>query len=289
MKDSYSFDVDDAGLERSLRRRTAQAYIKIFDRLGLDYVIVSGDVRRDGRQPQRGVPAAHRGRRGHLRPLHELRLRRERRGRGHPRAARAATGTTRPPRTSRTPRHARPSTPWSPSPTSGSPAHDRPGRPPTRSRTSSSPWSTPTAPASRWSIGVPGDREVDLKRLEAAVPPAEVEPFTRPTSTSTPRSSRATSGPACSARRPSRASATSLDPRVVARHRAGSPAPNEPGRHVLRPRRRPRLHRRTAPSRRPRSATATPARSAAARSRPPAASRSATSSSSAASTPRRSA
>src|SRR4051794_12399305 len=40
MKDSYSFDVDDAGLERSYGRHR-DAYIKTFDRLGLDYVIVS--------------------------------------------------------------------------------------------------------------------------------------------------------------------------------------------------------------------------------------------------------
>jgi prolyl-tRNA synthetase len=40
MKDSYSFDVDDAGLERSYLRHR-EAYIKIFDRLGLDYVIVA--------------------------------------------------------------------------------------------------------------------------------------------------------------------------------------------------------------------------------------------------------
>jgi prolyl-tRNA synthetase len=40
MKDSYSFDVDDAGLDRSYARHR-EAYIKIFDRLGLDYVIVS--------------------------------------------------------------------------------------------------------------------------------------------------------------------------------------------------------------------------------------------------------
>ena len=39
MKDSYSFDVDDAGLEASYQRHRA-AYIKIFDRLGFDYVIV---------------------------------------------------------------------------------------------------------------------------------------------------------------------------------------------------------------------------------------------------------
>jgi prolyl-tRNA synthetase len=39
MKDSYSFDVDDAGLQASYDAHRA-AYVKIFDRLGFDYVIV---------------------------------------------------------------------------------------------------------------------------------------------------------------------------------------------------------------------------------------------------------
>jgi prolyl-tRNA synthetase len=40
MKDSYSFDVDDAGLQASYDKHRA-AYIATFDRMGLDYVIVS--------------------------------------------------------------------------------------------------------------------------------------------------------------------------------------------------------------------------------------------------------
>ncbi len=40
MKDSYSFDIDDAGLEKSYQRHR-DAYIATFDRLCLDYVIVS--------------------------------------------------------------------------------------------------------------------------------------------------------------------------------------------------------------------------------------------------------
>ncbi len=40
MKDSYSFDVDDAGLQVSYDRHRA-AYVSTFDRLGLSYVIVS--------------------------------------------------------------------------------------------------------------------------------------------------------------------------------------------------------------------------------------------------------
>ncbi|GAB3082738.1 proline--tRNA ligase [Nocardioides zeae] len=39
MKDSYSFDVDDAGLERSYEAHRS-AYVRIFDRLGFDYAIV---------------------------------------------------------------------------------------------------------------------------------------------------------------------------------------------------------------------------------------------------------
>src|SRR4051794_17887097 len=40
MKDSYSFDVDDAGLEVSYRRHR-DAYVATFERLGLPFVIVS--------------------------------------------------------------------------------------------------------------------------------------------------------------------------------------------------------------------------------------------------------
>lgn len=39
MKDSYSFDIDDAGLDASYQAHR-DAYIRIFDRLGLEYVIV---------------------------------------------------------------------------------------------------------------------------------------------------------------------------------------------------------------------------------------------------------
>ena len=40
MKDSYSFDIDDAGLEKSYQRHR-DAYIATFERLGLPFVIVS--------------------------------------------------------------------------------------------------------------------------------------------------------------------------------------------------------------------------------------------------------
>ncbi|WP_448004036.1 proline--tRNA ligase [Agromyces bauzanensis] len=43
MKDAYSFDVDDAGLDSSYRAQR-DAYERIFGRLGLDYVIVEADA-----------------------------------------------------------------------------------------------------------------------------------------------------------------------------------------------------------------------------------------------------
>ena len=43
MKDSYSFDVDDAGLDASYQKHR-DAYIRIFDRLGFDYVIVKAEA-----------------------------------------------------------------------------------------------------------------------------------------------------------------------------------------------------------------------------------------------------
>ena len=43
MKDSYSFDVTDAGLQASYDKHR-DAYVKTFDRMGLDYVIVSAQA-----------------------------------------------------------------------------------------------------------------------------------------------------------------------------------------------------------------------------------------------------
>jgi prolyl-tRNA synthetase len=43
MKDSYSFDVDDAGLDRSYQAHR-DAYIRIFDKLGFEYVIVKAEA-----------------------------------------------------------------------------------------------------------------------------------------------------------------------------------------------------------------------------------------------------
>ena len=43
MKDSYSFDLDDAGLDVSYQKHRPDVYRRIFDRCGLKYVVVQAD------------------------------------------------------------------------------------------------------------------------------------------------------------------------------------------------------------------------------------------------------
>ena len=219
MKDSYSFDLDDAGLAVSYQRHR-DAYIRTFDRLGLPYVIVVGDVGGDGRVGERGVPRPARRRRGHVRAHQVGLLRRQRRGgAGHP-AARPAL-RRRPAR--HRPRHARH-------------ADDRHARRP--------PQRPPRAAPRRSRLD--GGRHAQERRRQAAPPRrhhraarhrrarrprrrheaprggrrARPRPSRSPTRTSpaTRRSPRATSGPARSARRAPPASATSPT-------RGSSPAP----------------------------------------------------------------
>ena len=70
-------------------------------------------VRRDGRLGFGGVPGPDARRRGHLRPVHQLRLRRQHRGRGHRRAASPKPRPTTRRSRSSTPPTPRRSTPWS--------------------------------------------------------------------------------------------------------------------------------------------------------------------------------
>jgi prolyl-tRNA synthetase len=77
---------------------------------------------------------------------------------------------------------------------------------------------------------VPGDREVDLKRLEAAVTPAEVEPFTE--FDKHPALVKGYIGPAALGEKSTTGIRYLLDPRVVA-GTAWITGANEPGRHVF--------------------------------------------------------
>lgn len=80
MKDSYSFDTTDEGLAEAYQLHRA-AYIRIFERLGLDHRIVSAVSGAMGGSASEEFLAPAPMRRGHLRGLPELRLRRQHRGR----------------------------------------------------------------------------------------------------------------------------------------------------------------------------------------------------------------
>ena len=79
MKDSYSFDRDDDGLDASYDRHI-EVYKRIFDRCGLEYWMVESDVGMMGGLRRARVHGAQPGRRGRGRALLELRLRRQPRG-----------------------------------------------------------------------------------------------------------------------------------------------------------------------------------------------------------------
>ncbi|HEX7187131.1 MAG TPA: proline--tRNA ligase [Actinomycetes bacterium] len=232
MKDSYSFDVDDAGLDRSYAAHR-DAYIRIFDRLGLGYVIVSAlsgamggskseefltpaEVGEDtyvrctacdyaanvealrtlvpAAQPYDDVPAAHVEDTPDTPTIETL----------------VAHANSRP-------ELRRPDRDWS--------AADTLKNVVVR-------LVAPDGKKELLAIGLPGDRDVDQKRLEAVVHPAVVEPFTDADFAAAPGLVRGYIGPAAlGADRPAGVRYL-LDPRVVDGTRWITGA-NEPGRHVF--------------------------------------------------------
>jgi len=175
MKDSYSFDVDDAGLERSYQAHRA-AYIRIFDRLGFDYVVVQADSgAMGGSASEEFLVVADTGEDTFVRSPGGY-------------AANVEAVTTVVP---------------DPQPYDDAPAAHAEVTPDTptietlvdhlneRFPREDRPWtaadtlknvlvmlSYPDGVRTPLAIGVPGDREIDPKRLEAQVSPADVEPFT---------------------------------------------------------------------------------------------------------------
>ena len=292
MKDSYSFDVDDAGLEALLPDAPRGLHQDLRPARAADYVIVSA---------MSGAMGGSRRARSSWRPTET----------GEDTFVRCPTATTpptsrpcthrcrRPRAVRRRPGRAR----------RGHPGHadDRDaGRPVQRSADLRRPdrdWTAARHPEERRRDAPPPRRHPRAARDRAArrprgrpqaaggagASPAEVEAVHRGgLRRRTRRWSRATSGPASLGARGARAaSASCVDPRVVDGTRWVTGA-NEPGRHVFDLVAGPRLHRgrhdrgRRGPRRRP-----GPGRRRG-RSSSRAASRSATSSSSAASTPRRS-
>nr|WP_250649124.1 MULTISPECIES: proline--tRNA ligase [unclassified Actinomyces] len=171
MKDSYSFDLDDDGLEDSYQRHRA-AYERIFTRLGLEYV------------PVNAMAGAMGGSRSeeflHPSPVGEDTFVRS--AGGYAANAEAVlTPVPEPVDASEVPPARVVDTPDCPTIETLvallNAEHPRPDRPWTAADTLKNVVVTLTWPDGSKEllvIGLPGDREVDLKRLEAAVSPAEV-------------------------------------------------------------------------------------------------------------------
>ena len=233
MKDSYSFDIDDAGLERSYQRHR-DAYVKTFERLGLPIVIVSAmSGAMGGSASEEFLAPIDVGEDSYVHcPNCDYSANVE------------AVRITPPPE----------------QPVAGlsdAIVHDTPDTPTIATLVdlmnarsdlarSDRDWSAgdtlknvvvmlrnPDSSREPLAIGVPGDREVDMKRLEAAVLPAGAEPFTETDFAANPTLVKGYIGP------PGSLGATSasgirflVDPRVVT-GTAWVTGANEPGRHVV--------------------------------------------------------
>jgi prolyl-tRNA synthetase len=171
MKDSYSFDLDDAGLAESYRLHR-DAYVRIFDRLGLQYVIVkatSGAM--GGSASEEFLAIAETGEDTFVRSPG-----------GYAANVEAVTTPTPPAKPVEglppAQAHYTPDTPTIESLVAFLNDHANLGRTFTAADTLKNVLVKIRQPGSdEWEllgVGVPGDREVDMKRLEASLEPAEV-------------------------------------------------------------------------------------------------------------------
>ena len=229
MKDSYSFDVSDDDFMRSYLAHR-EAYVRIFDRLGLQYVIVnamSGAMGGSASEEflavaQNGEDTFVRSPGGYSANVEAVRL--------------AAPD---------------------PVPYDDAPAahvEDTPDTPTIETLVEVAnqkvprddrPWTAadtlknvlvvlrhPTGAREPLAIGLPGDREVDLKRLQAQVEPAEVEPFTDEDFARHPGLVKGYIGPGALGEEQSTGIRYLVDPRIVTGTRWVTGA-DEPGRHVF--------------------------------------------------------
>ena len=232
MKDSYSFDVDDAGLDASYAG-APRAYVRIFDRLGLRLRHRQGHVRRDGRLGVGGVP-------GHRR---ESARTPTSAARTCDYAANVEAVQVRRPQpvpyddapaahAEQTPGHPHDRDAGRP-PQRGVPARRTgPGTPATRSRTWSWSLKHPDGTREPLAIGVPGDREVDVKRLGGQLEPTEVEAFTEADFAAHPTLVKGYIGPGVLGEKNASGIRYLVDPRVVEGTRWVTGA-DDAGRHVL--------------------------------------------------------
>ncbi|WP_088317327.1 proline--tRNA ligase [Kineosporia sp. R_H_3] len=231
MKDSYSFDVDDAGLDVSYAKHR-DAYIKTFTRLGLDFVIVSAmSGAMGGSKSEEFLQPTEVGEDTFVRC--------------------SSCDFAANVEAVRTP--APPAIDWE-----GLPAahvEDTPDTPTIETLVNVSNDKHPRADGRAWTaadtlknvvvtlvlpdgtreplaVGLPGDREVDLKRLEAAVSPAEVDAFTEADFAKNPSLVKGYIGPGVLGEKKASGIRYLLDPRVVS-GTAWVTGADEPGRHVF--------------------------------------------------------
>ncbi|MFC6092903.1 proline--tRNA ligase [Saccharothrix lopnurensis] len=171
MKDSYSFDLADEGLAESYRRHR-EAYVRIFDRLGLDYVVVSATSgAMGGSASEEFLAVAETGEDTFVRSTESDYA-------ANVEAVATPAPAEQPVEDKPAARvHHTPNTPTIASLVDFLNAADL-GRAFTAADTLKNVLVKTRVPgAAEWTllaVGVPGDREVDLKRLEAALAPAEV-------------------------------------------------------------------------------------------------------------------
>jgi prolyl-tRNA synthetase len=231
MKDSYSFDVDDAGLEKSYQRHR-DSYISTFDRLGLEFVIVSAmSGAMGGSASEEFLAPTEVGEDSFVRCAH------------CDYAANVEAVVTPVPDSvdaSGVPAAHVEATPDTPTidtlvELSNSRSDlDRGDRPWNAADTLKNVVFMVTDPDGTrrpLAIGLPGDREVDVKRLEAVLLPSTVGPFEEPDFATNPTLVKGYIGPGTLGKENASAIEFLLDPRVVEGTRWITGA-NKPGHHV---------------------------------------------------------
>ena len=232
MKDSYSFDIDDEGLQRSYDRHRV-AYQRTFDRLGLPYVIVSAmSGAMGGSASEEFLVPLEVGEDTFVRCVN-----------GDYAANTEAVQVPAPPAIAfdGLPDASVEDTPDTPTiHTLVELLNARPDL-----RRDDREWTAadtlknvivklrhPDGTTEPLAIGLPGDRDVDMKRLEAQVSPAEPEAFTEADFAALPSLVKGYIGPAVLGSDSPSGIRYLVDPRVVAGTRWVTGA-NEPGRHVV--------------------------------------------------------
>ena len=213
MKDSYSFDVDDAGLDASYQAHR-DAYIRIFDRLGFEYVIVSAHAgAMGGSKSEEFLAKADVGEDtyvtckacGYAANVEAVKV---------PAPAPIAYDDAPAAHVEDTPD----------TPTIETlvtllndrfPRDDRPWEAVDTLKTVLMMLTHPDGTREPLAIGVPGDREVDQKRFEAAVYPAEFEPFGEADFAAYPMLVKGYMGPGMLGERSESKIRFLVDPRVV--------------------------------------------------------------------------